>query len=106
VPVGCPKSARSGHSGDYHLDGVWLSNRAVEGLTVTGMPGGAATPLDPGVESDTDATREPIRCRVAPSSIGTGIVDQSGASTVFFIASRGGRRDADLCPRPSFVVSL
>ena len=27
---------------------------------------------------------------VAPSSIGTGIVDQSGASTVFFIASRGG----------------
>ena len=26
----------SGHSGDHHLDGVWLSNRAVEGLTVTG----------------------------------------------------------------------
>jgi hypothetical protein len=37
--------------------------------------------------SDTDATRAPTRCRVAPSSIGGGIVDQSGASTALFIAA-------------------
>jgi hypothetical protein len=37
-----PKADISGH---YHLDVVWLSDGAVEGLTVTGHAGGAATPL-------------------------------------------------------------
>jgi hypothetical protein len=44
LQVECPKSAISGRSGDYQLDCVWLSNGAVEGLSVTGHAGGAATP--------------------------------------------------------------